>query len=238
MHYTLIDNYLMTKHFFYPGFTEGTGGLLRESALAARRDAFDRANWLEQQPIPWQGERLISLFCYEPPALAHLLGSLQASEEPTRLLVTPGRATAAVKTCFQNKNLPEPAWNGDSLLSISYLPYFTQTDFDHLLWASDLNFVRGEDSVVRALWAGQAFVWQIYPQDDGAHGPKLEAFLDWLQAPPSLRHFHRVWNGLEAGPLPAIDMPLWQAVALAARERLLAQDDLATQLAQFIQKNR
>ena len=228
----------MTKHFFYPGFTEGTGGLLRESALAARRDAFDRANWLEQQHIPWQGERLISLFCYEPPALAPLLARLQAGEMPTRLLVTPGRAAAAVKAWFQNKNPPEPAWNGDSLLSISYLPYFTQTDFDHLLWASDLNFVRGEDSVVRALWAGQAFVWQIYPQDDGAHGPKLEAFLDWLQAPPSLRHFHRVWNGLEAGPLPAIDVPLWQAVALAARERLLAQDDLATQLAQFIQKNR
>ena len=47
----------MTKHFFYPGFTEGTGGLLRESALVARRNAFDRAAWLAQLHIPWQGEQ-------------------------------------------------------------------------------------------------------------------------------------------------------------------------------------
>ena len=41
-----------------------------------------------------------------------------------------------------------------------------------------LNAVRGEDSLVRALWAGQPFVWHIYPQDDGAHHAKLDAFLD------------------------------------------------------------
>jgi uncharacterized repeat protein (TIGR03837 family) len=28
----------LTKHFFYPGFTEATGGLIREPDLAARRD--------------------------------------------------------------------------------------------------------------------------------------------------------------------------------------------------------
>ena len=80
---------------------------------------------------------------------------------------------------------------------ISYLPALTQIDYDHLLWACDLNFVRGEDSLVRALWAGRPFIWHIYPQDDGAHAAKLEAFLDWLQAPDSLRQFHR------AGTAPA-----------------------------------
>ena len=67
-----------------------------------------------------------------------------------------------------------------------------------MLWACYLNFVRGEDSLVRALWAGQPFIWHIYPQDDNAHHAKLEAFLDWLQAPESLRKAHRVWNGMEA----------------------------------------
>ena len=116
-----------------------------------------------------------------------------------------------------------------------------QPAYDELLWACDLNFVRGEDSLVRALWAGQPLVWHIYPQDDGAHGPKLDAFLDWLQAPPSLRHFHRVWNGLAPGKLPVVDAALlqnWGTCVRAARERLLAQNDLLTQLLGFCASKR
>ena len=106
-----------------------------------------------------------------------------------------------------------------------------------MLWACDLNFVRGEDSLVRALWGGQPFIWHIYPQDDQAHHAKLEAFLDWLQAPESLRRFHRVWNGIEAGTLPGLNattLNAWQACAIAARQRLLAQPDLSLSLQHFV----
>jgi uncharacterized repeat protein (TIGR03837 family) len=217
----------LTKHFFYPGFTTATGGLLREPDLMARRDRFDRKAWLAQQGIPWRGERLISLFCYEPPALEDLLAQLQDASQPTRLLVTAGRATAALPA--------GPAERG--ALSISWLPYVSQPDFDHLLWACDLNFVRGEDSLVRALWAGAPFVWQIYPQDDDAHHNKLDALLDWLDAPRSLRRVHHLWNGIAPGALPALDestLSVWGATALAARACLLAQDDLLTRLRRFI----
>ncbi len=57
------------------------------------------------------------------------------------------------------------------------IPFLAQDRYDQLLWASDVNFVRGEDSFVRAQWAGRPFVWHIYPQDDGAHWIKLAAFL-------------------------------------------------------------
>jgi uncharacterized repeat protein (TIGR03837 family) len=113
-----------------------------------------------------------------------------------------------------------------------------QREFDHLLWACDLNFVRGEDSLVRALWAGQPFVWQIYPQHDNAHHAKLDAFLDWLDAPASLRRFHHQWNGIvsaESGAWPGwavIDG--WRGCVRAARERLLAQPDLSQQLIGFV----
>jgi uncharacterized repeat protein (TIGR03837 family) len=40
-----------------------------------------------------------------------------------------------------------------------------------------VNFVRGEDSFVRAQWAGRPFAWNIYPSDDGAHWVKLSAFI-------------------------------------------------------------
>ena len=121
------------------------------------------------------------------------------------------------------------------------LPLLTQPDFDHLLWACDLNFVRGEDSLVRALWAGQPFVWQIYPQHDDAHHAKLDAFLDWLQAPPALRALHRAWNGM-GGAAPvwpdAAALSEWHGCVQAARQRLLAQPDLASQLSRFAQGKR
>ncbi|MFM7331029.1 MAG: elongation factor P maturation arginine rhamnosyltransferase EarP [Brachymonas sp.] len=215
----------MGKWFFYPGFTIGTGGVLRDMEIAAG---------LQTANTP----RRISLFCYEPSALAQLLDQLAQAEQASELMVLPGRGQVAFKTVFQNKNQYAPAWNMRRVLFIQELSAMPQTHYDALLQRCDLNFVRGEDSLVRALLAGQAFVWQIYPQEDGAHARKLEAFLDWLQAPPDLREFHRVWNGLEVAPLPPLALKNWQTCAQAARERLLSQADLATQLLDFVQEKR
>lgn len=235
----------LSKHFFYPGFTPDTGGLLREPDLLARQADFDRAHWLTQQHIAWHGERLVSLFCYEPAGLEPLLNTLANDAEPTLLLVTAGRAAQAVQQTIQKKITRQPNWNKHSQLSIFYLPCLTQTEFDHLLWACDLNCVRGEDSLVRALWAGKPLVWQIYPQHDDAHHAKLAAFLDWLQAPSSLRAFHQVWNGINsslaadgsAPSLPLAQLPSWQVSILQARQGLLTQDDLVSSLLRFVGKN-
>lgn len=222
-----------TKWFFYPGFTPGTGGLLREPDLLQRQASFQRGDWLRSQGIAETDALYVSLFCYEPVALDELLVQLDTGGTATQLLATPGRAAAAVTAEISSKKWLQRPVDGRKQLSISYIQPTDQQNFDHLLWASDLNFVRGEDSLVRALWAGKPLVWHIYPQDDNAHHAKLDAFLDWLQAPPSLRRFHHVWNGLDAGPLPPIDLPAWQATCLAARERLQQQDDLVTQLVRF-----
>lgn len=230
----------LTKYFFYPGFTTGTGGLLRESDLLARQARFDRLTWLAELGLAWQGERLVSLFCYEPAGLGSLLCDLAQDTQPSFLLVTPGRASAAVCAELEQLNALDPLWNKQKVLSFFFLPRLSQHDFDHLLWASDVNFVRGEDSLVRALWAGKPLVWQIYPQHDGVHAHKLDAFLGWLQAPASLRAFHRRWNGLEAPGPASPDAPFepghWQDCASKARASLLAQEDLSTQLLRFIAK--
>ena len=216
-----------TEWFFYPGFTPATGGLLREPGLMAQRAAFERDDWLRSQGLPDQGHGpRVTLFCYEPdhlPALLH-----DPALQGAHWLVAPGRPAAAL----------ERAWDGSAAAQRHPLPHLPQTGFDRLLWASDLNLVRGEDSLVRALWAGQALVWHIYPQQDDAHHLKLEAFLDWLEAPPSLRAFHRVWNGVVDAPLPPVELAAWQACVLAARDRLLRQDDLATQLLGFVAEKR
>jgi uncharacterized repeat protein (TIGR03837 family) len=220
-----------TKHFFYPGFTPHTGGLLRETDLLERQQAFDRAAWRQRHAPQLQpGGRLISLFCYEPAALPQLLQQLV--DTPDHLLVTPGRPLAAVQQALTDMT-QQPSW--------STLPYTDQNGFDEMLWACDLNFVRGEDSLVRALWAGKPFVWHIYPQNDNAHHAKLEAFLDWMQAPESLRGGHRVWNGVEGGDLPALTtetVQIWTQVIQTMRKNLLEQADLAIQLLHFShQKN-
>ena len=233
-----------TKWFFYPGFTPDTGGLLREPGLLERQARFDAAAWRSQHsgaPIDAK-EHWISLFCYEPAALPALLA--QSTKQPTHLLVTPGRAAQATRMALPEA-LNEKSRQGLPInreqLSISYLPYCTQAAFDEMLWASDLNCVRGEDSLVRALWAGRPLVWQIYPQHDNAHHDKLHAFLDWLQAPASLRQFHAAWNAIGDAPLVLPDastLTEWALCVQSARARLLEQDDLVTQILGFVYEKR
>lgn len=233
-----------TKHFFYPGFTPRTGGLLREPGLLQKRSAFDqeaRRQWLQRQGIADHGEALVSLFCYASAPVDRLLAQLRALDTPVHLLVTAGQARNVVEQALANK----PQAPGQ--LRISYFPLLPQTEFDALLWACDLNFVRGEDSLVRALWAGRPFVWQIYPQDDGAHRAKLDAFLEKLDAPTEARAWHAQWNGLApwdahlALPLkPAQSLQAgqsggWWAWAQAVPQQLAQQSDLVSQLCGFVQ---
>jgi uncharacterized repeat protein (TIGR03837 family) len=250
----------LTKHFFYPGFTAPTGGLLREPDLTTRQGRFNRHAWLAQHGVSDPGQRVVSLFCYEPSGLSELLDTLATDTTPCCLLVTQGRANAAVHAEIARKNAFQPLWNRREALSFVYLPALTQDDFDHLLWSCDLNFVRGEDSLVRAIWAGQPFVWQIYPQDDGAHHAKLDAFLDWFQAPDHLRQLHHWWNRAPVShqtesaqgektpvnyPQKALTPQLglvaerldsWRNCVQAARDRLMTQPDLATRLLGFVTK--
>ena len=188
-------------------------------------------------------ERLISLFCYEPQALPALLKQLSEGDAPTRFLVTPGRPSAAVAAAMQVLGWSHTPGQGSQhqQLRISYLPYLSQTDFDHLVWSCDLNFVRGEDSLVRALWAGKPWVWHIYPQDDLAHHAKLQALETELDMPASLRDFHATWNGLENASLPGLTRALlddWQEWSQQVQHRLQAQTDLTTQLLGFVAQKR
>jgi uncharacterized repeat protein (TIGR03837 family) len=131
-------------------------------------------------------------------------------------------------------------------LQVRIMPFVPQVRFDELLWSCDVNFVRGEDSFVRAQWAGRPFVWQIYPQEDGSQWPKLEAFLERHSeaAAPEVRQavhaLTRIWNGArDAGSVAAA----WSAFDVqrealgrhtrAWADRLAALGDLADNLVRF-----
>lgn len=217
----------LMKWFFYPGFTVATGGLLREAELAHQQAAFDRPGWLKAQGIDLRaGEQVVALFSYAGAPLPQLLSSL--AHQPALLLSCPGPAQ------HELAGLPLP-----STIRHHALPWLSQPDFDRLLWSADLNLVRGEDSFVRAMWAGRPFVWHIYPQDDGAHVEKLGAFLGAFDHIASDGHagparaWMRAWNGLGPWPKEPMDGPAWSAECERWRAHLLGQTDLCTQLIRF-----
>ena len=194
----------LQKFFFFPGFSEGTGGLLREGDLLMQRrefqvDAQARRDFLARLGVTLaEDTQLVSLFAYENPALAGWLDALAAGAQQTLLLVPQGRIEGdlrrwcgAAQACV---------WQRGSL-QVQLLPFLSQADYDRLLWSCDFNAVRGEDSFVRAQWAGRPMLWHIYQQEEGAHWDKLEAFLDLYCAALTpeqasvTRGLYRAWNG-------------------------------------------
>lgn len=223
----------MTKWFFHPGFTPATGGLLRESGLLRAREGFDTGAWREAHGLATApGERLVTLFCYAQPALRELIGALGAA--PTLLATTPGHATQSTSALELPRTVRQVA-----------LPWLDQTAFDRLLWSADLNFVRGEDTPVRAIWSGRPFVWQLYPQDDGAHAAKLQAFLShWralsgadLALAACVTSLWETWNHVSpnAAVLPDPEgFAAWARASKTFRDRLASQPDLVSQLLGFV----
>ncbi|HEY6086341.1 MAG TPA: elongation factor P maturation arginine rhamnosyltransferase EarP [Burkholderiaceae bacterium] len=223
----------LPKWFYYPGFTAESGGLLREAhALDAGEDG-----WLAAQGVPLcDGERRVSLFAYADAPLEALCERLD--DRPTLLLLTAGAAQAPALMLFDGQG------RRGRHLRAHALPWFDQPGYDQLLRACDLNFARGEDSIVRAMWAGAPFVWQIYAQTDLAHAAKLDALLDRLTATatPALadavRGLWRAWNGLADWPTNLPDGPAWRGLCRSWRQRLVDQDDLSSQLLRFVAARR
>lgn len=196
----------LAKYFFFPGFTRRTGGLLRESDLIERRDAFQASESLQQAFFARIGvtrirsARLISLFAYESENLGGWLDAMSVGGEVSQLLVPEGRIVEDVEGWVGEGRLPAGKVYTRGNLSLQLIPFVSQDEYDLLLWASDFNAVRGEDSFVRAQWAGRPFLWQPYPQPEGVHLEKLDAFLNLYcaglspAAAQSLRGLWRAWS--------------------------------------------
>ncbi|AMK30093.1 elongation factor P maturation arginine rhamnosyltransferase EarP [Pseudomonas mosselii] len=235
--------------FFFPGFTEGTGGLLREGPLLARRDALlgdsaTRQAFLAGLGVHAQpGTRLISLFAYENGQLGNWLDAMVQDDVPSHLLVPEGRILADLRAWLGEPGFGVGDVRQQGALTLQVLPFVSQDDYDRLLWCCDFNAVRGEDSFVRAQWAGKPLLWHIYVQDENAHWEKLEAFLAHYRqglseaAGDVLVELWRAWNmDRDMGAawrgvlrhLPELQRHADQWCAVQA-----ARPDLATTLVQF-----
>ncbi|MDD5240616.1 MAG: elongation factor P maturation arginine rhamnosyltransferase EarP [Sulfuricella sp.] len=203
----------LTKHFFFPGFSSRTGGLLVEKGLLDQRRNFQANRCLKDEfwreiglPAPEKEEMRVSLFCYENKAVIDLFtGWAEADGTPVVCVIPEGVATTQIASFFGQQNPSPGNFFKKGRLTVRVVPFLEQDAYDKLLWACDFNFVRGEDSFVRAQLAARPMAWQIYPQEEGAHWPKLKSFLDRYCAglPPDatepLRDFTEKWNRSEAG---------------------------------------
>ena len=95
-------------------------------------------------------------FAYENAGLASWLDAMAASLEPTHLLVPQGRIMGDLLRWLGLKELAPRAVEQRGSLVVQALPFIRQQDYDTLLWCCDFNAVRGEDSFVRAQWAGRS----------------------------------------------------------------------------------
>jgi uncharacterized repeat protein (TIGR03837 family) len=217
----------LVKYFYFPGFLAASGGLLRERGVPeAPLPA------LSAQPLE------ISLFCYDTAPVCALLACLADAPTPVLCHVPPGKPLAAVRACLGG-NAP---WQLGSL-TVRAIPFLPLDDYDRLLRNCALNFVRGEDSFLRAQWAHRPFVWQIYEQADSAHLTKLQAFLDLYTAAmapaqrAAITAFFLAWNTgtgvAEAWPAFAASLPKLATHNTAWAAQLAEQTDLAAALVKF-----
>ena len=237
------------KYFFFPGFRPGTGGLLREAGLLERRQAFQLDDVAQRQFLQTLGvapavdARLMSLFAYENPGLAGWLDVLAADGCATHLLVPEGRILGDVQRWLGVSSLSAGDIQVRGALTVQVIAFVRQEQYDQLLWCCAFNAVRGEDSFVRAQWAGRPLLWHIYRQDEDIHLDKLDAFLELYTAALSpaakaaVIALWQAWN-TEGDMAQAWKMLLehWPEVSEHAENWCLEQGlqaDLATALVQF-----
>jgi len=237
------------KYFFFPGFRPGTGGLLREAGLLERRQAFQLDDVAQRQFLqtlgiaPAVNARLMSLFAYENPGLAGWLDVLAADGHATHLLVPEGRILGDVQRWLGVSSLSAGDIQVRGALTVQVIAFVRQEQYDRLLWCCAFNAVRGEDSFVRAQWAGRPLLWHIYRQDEDIHLDKLDAFLELYTvalspaAKAAVIALWQAWN-TEGDMAQAWKMLLehWTEVNEHAQKWCLEQGlqaDLATALVQF-----
>lgn len=240
----------LNKYFFFPGFSNKTGGLLFEQDLQQKLAAFkadkqaQQMFWQQLGVVSADFDFKISMFAYSHSQFGDLLQQWQ--QLPGKVLCVIPHGDLANELSKQYPQLLSTERVQLNNLCLKVMPFLAQPDYDLLLAACDLNFVRGEDSIIRAHWAGRPFVWQIYRQQENAHLLKLQAFLErycqQMSAPlaKSTQQFFMSWNTDSELALSwqvfFTLLPQIEEYNLLWRQQLLANGDLASNLVHFTKK--
>lgn len=124
------------------------------------------ANWWLQNdlPIPDETEIVISLFCYDTAPISNLLEAWTHSQTPIRCIIPEGQALTLLRNGLNRSALKAGDVIQQDKLTVQIIPFLPQAQYDQLLWLCDCNFVRGEDSFVRAQWAARPLFGKFIPK--------------------------------------------------------------------------
>ena len=225
----------LTRYFYFPGFTDATGGLIRESDSLGSH--YDKSR-SDMETLK------VSLFCYPHAPIRELLTAMAESNQQINCYVPANSILPQIADFFGEETIDVGDYFTREKLHLHILPFLSQVDYDALLRDCDINFVRGEDSWVRAIWAGKPFIWQPYFQDENTHIKKLNAFLDLFYADFDAKQVvceaHSAWV---AGQL---SNKIWQSYldsltvintfTCQQSKKLAKLDDLASKLVIFCNK--
>lgn len=227
----------LKRHFFFPGFTAETGGLLREKTdpHAPKLNLQKKSSALS-----------VSLFCYPDAPIPALLEAMANTPQPIICYVPVSSIMPKIAEFFKLKTLNIGDQYPYKNLCVHILPFLSQTDYDQLLAHCDINFVRGEDSWVRAIWAGKAFIWQPYLQTENTHINKLHAFLDFFYSgakeniKDNIEKIHLSWvnNHLTHSVWQSYlaQLPEIHTLTQKKANMLRQQENLAEKLVAFVKK--
>lgn len=197
---------LVRKVNFMPGFTAKTGGLILDAASedvgkALTAGAAETGSKTKTAPVTENGFLTktagpqILMFSY-PKDFAPIIRAIQRWNKDARINLAQGTGKESFLAANENR------------LQINQLPFLPQEDWDKNLYAQDILFVRGEDSLSRACLSGKPFVWQAYLQDDNYQLVKVRALLERMRphfAPDdfaALENFWLLYNGAESSGKP------------------------------------
>jgi uncharacterized repeat protein (TIGR03837 family) len=165
----------LNKYFYFPGFTPKAGGVLLGDWDEVTSNSLNIPTSLSSAFESCRPKsKKVSIFNYKQAPLDAWLDSVN------QVALEHGEMVDVFLCADQNVSTTTQAAlsSVDSAVKLIQLPFIPQEDYDYLLSVCDINLVRGEDSFVRAQWAGKPFIWDIYPQSDLAHEVKLDAFLE------------------------------------------------------------
>ena len=174
---------------FMPGFTDKTGGLVLDTSFmkSLAHKEYARNLLKTQADIEvYDTDFNVVIFSYERDfspivrALCTFEKQLQQDGKKLRIFVTDGKSKASFQTAIDE--LHEVSQNKQSLKNRVFLPFLPQNVWDALLTVCDFNFVRGEDSLSRAVLAGKPFVWHAYPQENEWQTVKVKALMQRISS--------------------------------------------------------
>lgn len=184
-----FQNNGVNKYFFFPGFTNKTGGLNFEEnfPLITYDYARHKVQELLQLPVSSIDRFTVQIFSYETQQLFPLLSAILKHHPDTLFLLPEGRSTKYLLETRASDTKKLQAMYPNALWHV--FPMQQQETYSYIIKACDLNVVRGEDSITQAVINGRPFLWHIYQQKDNIHLDKLRAFTELLtqNTTPKLR---------------------------------------------------